>query len=494
MSFTHKKVKRIFLLLAVVVCLSGASDVNAEEFTIYGNDSAVATSTYGNWLGSSFTGVEGYFSGVQVSVTDSGTGGSLPTEYRFAKIYECTSLACTSATPVYTWSPSSKIAIQDLDSTCQRITLTASSTSYYLEPAKFYYIELGRSTATRIAKQCGSFGNPVPSYPQSSGYDDSFDPYYKIYTNVSATSSAITAYEPYAEELLTATTTSYSASVSYYLLAQDIPTDGDVTVSYSYRHVLSDYQESQIVDNLAVSQTNNGEQITPFFLENLTQNGTYAVTIKLTANTPTPWWDIFSSYDYISEELDSVTYSFYIGTSTTPLQIQEAKQAWEEAQLINNDENALSQLNIWMQQGLNALLYMPPIGYASHIVDLLRATTTATSSIAITHTFPSNAPAGLAGTVLTLDASTGLSDSIASIRAMDIETIEGDPFEKFMYWWNLLWYMALVVWILQQVFSMFEIDLTYNSKGGEYQKSGNVRGISNHGKNGLRRNQYKSYD
>jgi len=38
--------------------------------------------------------------------------------------------------------------------------------------------------------------------------------------------------------------------------------------------------------------------------------------------------------------------------------------------------------------------------------------------------------------------------------------------------------MALGMWIVQQVFSMHQINLTYNPHGGEYQRSGHVRGIS----------------
>lgn len=448
-------VKNLILLLAVVVCLSEASDVNAMEHllpftgyhTSYSNyDYVIATTTIQschegtNW---------------QIAKTPTPILGSYDYNFTGGSLYYGNG-AMPSYADIYTLYGEGLYF------------LSSNGNSSYLQDCRGY--------STWQYGQITSFG-----------------------TFISATTtpqnSYINAYTPFNNDLLVSSTT-IPFVIETYITPDDIEENGSViTVQYDYRHALSVLGTSSStpptfrgVDTITSSHFNYYQGV----MSEAYATGTYYASIRIIKTTPPPWYVFFGNGSV--ETLDLAEYEFYVNASTTLQEKIDANQQWELEQTLTDDTTSFEQLNIWMQQALNALLYMPPIGYASHIVDLLRATTTATSSIAITHTFPTNAPAGLAGTVLTLDASTGLTDSIASIRAMDIDTIEGDPFEKFMYWWNLLWYMALVVWILQQIFSMFEIDLTYNSKGGEYQKSGNVRGISNHGKNGLRRNQYKSYD
>jgi len=307
----------------------------------------------------------------------------------------------------------------------------------------------------------------------------------------------IIAHDPEAYDTLTSPIAEQMYQFDWYVAEEDFVED-DTYISFNYYHQLSQYRPEPIGATTTTLITNWGHGDASGFLYRATEDGTYIVEITIYKEELNVWSNLFDGvYNPVFSPSKTILatkkYAFYLGTSTTQNELDEARIEWETTQ--NNTEGTpIDQITVWFEQAMNELLYMPPLRYASHFIDLLRATTTATSTIAITHTFPDNSPAGLAGRTITLDATEGLANAIAVIRAEEVDTIEGDPFEKFMFYWNLMWYMALVLWIVQQVFSMYEIDLTFNSKAGNYQKSGSVRGASRHGKNGLRREQYKSYD
>jgi len=85
-------------------------------------------------------------------------------------------------------------------------------------------------------------------------------------------------------------------------------------------------------------------------------------------------------------------------------------------------------------------------------------------------------PAG--GTTFTFDAASGVSSTIAMLRSQTVDTINGDPFENFMTYWELLWYIIFGLWVIRETVQAFSgVSVEYNPRAGSYQKTGFVRGV-----------------
>jgi len=105
------------------------------------------------------------------------------------------------------------------------------------------------------------------------------------------------------------------------------------------------------------------------------------------------------------------------------------------------------------QNQSTALMSIEPWGSAIRIVDVLMNDEIATGTVAISHTF------NLAGQTQTinLDAGQGLEDAITMIRGETVSTIDGDPFDKFLTYWELLWYIMFGLWLIKTLFGEFGV-------------------------------------
>lgn len=278
---------------------------------------------------------------------------------------------------------------------------------------------------------------------------------------------------PPADTFIATTSSAYPFEVESFVAFADFTDDVEkFLVQFQYTHVLANYEVSQIAGSYGQDIFSSGNDVFTGTMA-ITATGTYNISVRLFQVLTAPWWQPWK--DDMVIEYDYRTYQIIVATSTSAIQIWEAKQA-QDARNAVTPTTTMGLVQSQIAEMLNQLLYAPPIGYGAHIFDVLSATTTATSTISITHTVPAGMPG--AGKSLTLNVSDGIAQSIQTLNSADIETIEGGAFDKFMEYWSLMWYMALVIWIVQQIFSMYQVSLVYNPNAGNYQRSGHVRGIS----------------
>jgi len=334
-----------------------------------------------------------------------------------------------------------------------------------------------------------TFGDPVM------GLDNITVSSISSYTGECLTCTRITATDPYNDQLI-ATSSSYFSTIDYYVAPSDY-SEGNTYISMELHPLINDYVETQDNDNQANLITSSGDSQTNFALS-LTNAGTYKVFLNIyTLTTSTPWYLPWRN-DYTSTNLmQQYEFIFHAGSITTQADIDLAK-AQAEARREQNPEGLSGKFKANLDEALNTFLYMPPIGYGTIIYNAF-ATTTATTSISMTYTIAEGFPGE--GLTLTLNASDAIANAISQIDSEVVATIDGSPFDEFMYYWQLLWYGALVIWIFKQVFGMFQIDITNETvqeRPTNYQKRGTVKGQSpvERGRGGiyLDRKRYKSYD
>jgi len=98
----------------------------------------------------------------------------------------------------------------------------------------------------------------------------------------------------------------------------------------------------------------------------------------------------------------------------------------------------------------NDLLSRPPFGYVTRLSEIFTATSTGSStSLGFVVSFPDGTP----GENISFNAnfSTGLHNAIIGINAIDVETIEGGAFDKFLFYWNTIWWILFAFWLLKEI-------------------------------------------
>jgi len=316
--------------------------------------------------------------------------------------------------------------------------------------------------------------------------------------NTCTTCSRILGTDPTYGENLGLAPQSADFEVSYYLTDYDYDDEGEVYITYDWYHALSPYNDeypSGSYTSLPLSPTTNSI-VSGYIGETLTYNGTYNVDIRMYRRITQPFWAFWrDDYDI---QIDSLKTYFSLSTTTTETEIEDASRA------ATYTDSALMQQ---MDSMLNRLLHTPPIGYATIIVEMLNATSSAsTTALSITHTFPTGQPGE--GNVITLDIASGITEAISVINNTPVDTIDGSAFDTFMNYWNTLWYGALAFWIVAKVFGSFSYSLERETVVGggakptNYKKTGGVKGVTGvtgtaywgSNKQSLKRSQYKSYD
>jgi len=319
-------------------------------------------------------------------------------------------------------------------------------------------------------------------------------------TEQCSTCTRIIQTDPTANQTL-ATSSSYSGEILYFVNPDDF-ISGSTYISYSTISLLNDYLATTSGETNGFLVLQAGSSIRDITLTNIV-NGTYKLKINIYTLQEQPFWAFWRD-DLITDFLvQDYTVTYYVGSPTTQADIDLAK-AEQEARQFSPPQTLSANFKANLDEALNTFLYMPPIGYGTIIYNAF-ATTTATTAIAMTYTIAEGFPGE--GLTLTLNASDAIANAISQIDSEVVATIDGSPFDEFMYYWQLLWYGALVIWIFKQVFGMFQLDITEEhswSKPEEYQKSGNLTiqnkntHYSNPGKykqrTYMKRNQYSKYD
>jgi len=290
--------------------------------------------------------------------------------------------------------------------------------------------------------------------------------------NVCSTCSRIISTDPTYAENVGNPPLDVPYSINYYLTSFDSSETGTEYIKYEWVHALSLYNSEEIVDTsyatFEIQATTNGE--VSFAIENLTATGTYNVNISMYRTVSPPWYAFWQ--DSTTEEIDSLNTYFIVGQETSQAEIDLAKENY-----INQPGAIESVIN----SALDSLLYTPPIGYATIVIDMFNTeSASTTSALSITHNFPVGLPGE--GNSITLDVGGGVSSTIAQIRQMNIATIDGDPFEVFMNYWTTLWYGVLGLWIVAKIFTSFNFSLERETRPHkslkvykhDYQKSGSI--------------------
>lgn len=112
-------------------------------------------------------------------------------------------------------------------------------------------------------------------------------------------------------------------------------------------------------------------------------------------------------------------------------------------------------------------LYKMPWGYATLVSDAFSATTT-TALPDYALTVPSSLP--MAGHTLDLTPWDAMDSALNRVDTATIETIDGSPLDQFLYWWNILWYLAFAFWLVRELYN-FSSDLSGTPRTDAYGKS-----------------------
>lgn len=268
------------------------------------------------------------------------------------------------------------------------------------------------------------------------------------------------------------------ASYEYYVNSADVINNNNVYIEFLYNSVKSvAYAQTDstnysggIDENITIFDTSY------FFnsaISELSATGTYAVSVQIYERIYPPWWQFWDN-SFTKKTLTKEEYRFHIYSETDAqeiAQLYETEQAKIEQSITPCFDSYTSNdcLKSRFEELVNAVIYAPPLGYGSYLVHMLISTTSSSTAIEMTLTFSSTSPAY--GSSLNLDASTGLAEAIASIRAMDIPTMDNNPFDQFMIYWNRIWYILLAFYILRRIYGTFDI----NFSAGNYQKSGDIK-------------------
>jgi len=269
-------------------------------------------------------------------------------------------------------------------------------------------------------------------------------------------------------------------SFEYYVNSDDVTNPDNVYIEFYYNSVKSvAYAQSDATNySGAVDEQINIFDSTYFFnsfISDLTATGTYSASVLIYERVDPPWWQFWTTA-FTKKTLTKEDYRFHIYTETDAQEIAflyEAEQAKIEQNITPCFDSYTSNecLKYRFEELANAVIYAPPLGYGAYLVNMLISTTTSSTPIEMTLTFSSTSPAY--GASLNLNASAGLEASIASLRAMDIPTMDNNPFDQFMLYWNRIWYILLAFYILRRIYGTFDINLG----AGNYQKSGSINGV-----------------
>lgn len=236
--------------------------------------------------------------------------------------------------------------------------------------------------------------------------------------------------------------------INFYVNDDDFAIeDNDIVAKITIKHVLNSYDPvAYSTETHEFILQNDGLQSVGGLLSEVTADGTYTVDISIYGED-TGFWNYF---DRNRVYYDSELFTIFRATSTTQ------EQAINVASTTVNGENDPDFLETKFNDFKHTLLYAWPLGYAMFTYDILRgATSTATSSIVITHTVPMGMPGE--GSTITLNAGTGLQDAVSNINALTISTIDGQPVDVFLSYWEMLWKIIFAFWLIKELWGTFGV-------------------------------------
>jgi len=274
------------------------------------------------------------------------------------------------------------------------------------------------------------------------------------------TCTRITATNPAGFE--TVATSTFTPFQFDYYIANDDFIAGETRIKYSYKHALqnqlfiNEYVVAHGSASTSVITAGNGSFTD--IVNGVIFNGTYYVNIQIYNHSEPSWWNFWTQEG--DTLLTSYDYQFYANSSTSVQQLIDQQQLDETNSYFLDTSVDESRWALLVSTGVNTITHTPPIGYATRIYEIMIATSTGTTSMAIDYVISDDLPMG--GRTLTLDTGHAMTNFYTQIDGIDADFIP-----NFMHYWNLAWYTVLIFWMMAQI---FKISLHNNESQNEYNE------------------------
>lgn len=118
----------------------------------------------------------------------------------------------------------------------------------------------------------------------------------------------------------------------------------------------------------------------------------------------------------------------------------------------------------------DGILVKAPFGYATRLYDIFQASTTPATLPSTATVIPSYLPG--AGTSIDFDVFTQIPIAIETIEAQSVPTMTGNPMTNFLYWWEILWKIVFIMWVIKQFYGAFsggDFDHIRPGPGGRFR-------------------------
>lgn len=128
-----------------------------------------------------------------------------------------------------------------------------------------------------------------------------------------------------------------------------------------------------------------------------------------------------------------------------------------------------AQISSLITNARNLVLTKAPWGYGTRVYDIFFASSTPENLPSTSIDIPTGLP--MAGATIDFNIFTETPIAIQKIASTTVETIDGSPWEKFLFYWNLMWYIVFGFYILKRIYGVFDVELGF--LGGD--ASGRIR-------------------
>lgn len=210
----------------------------------------------------------------------------------------------------------------------------------------------------------------------------------------------------------------------------------------------------------------------------ITQIGVYTMRSEITV----PRFTLFS-WSFFPKTLVATTTQFKMGTSTSYDVMSDnintsIANLFEEASSANctidwttafgvldigdcvkflfvfSTENVWNTLNDILFSETGGLLRRAPWGYATRAVDIFFGDVASSTLPSIAISVPDNLPHG--GETIDFTPYTHIQNALTRIDTTEVDTIDGSPLDQFIYYWELMWKIVFVLWLIREIHGAWE--------------------------------------
>jgi len=284
-----------------------------------------------------------------------------------------------------------------------------------------------------------------------------------------------------------ATSTQRLITTSLYIAQEDYDEDYTYTLKYYY-YPQATYSEANIIGSALAPFAEQSETVitgygtttTAFFASKLNITGIYNYEITLTRTKDGIIYDILDRFIDFGTQYFYETGQYTVGTTSDYEALKNAVNLGERiagrlqscnffdftnlsltatssavgciTALLVPTKDDLVQVGTTMREGI---LAKAPFGYALRIYDLFFASSTVIAVPSITISFPTGSPGE--GQSLTLEVPNNVNNSITYLDEATVPTIDGSPYQSFLYYWETLWYIVFAFWAMAEIIGTMRV-------------------------------------